>query len=111
MMASYRMLGFEFNPPFSGDTAARIVINDTAYAKFDSFCTRPRPDSQATRGGHYALPLDSKEAVEANVATTLESGGGGYCPPVYTGFTSGRAFANSNGDIWELFLINLSTVP
>ena len=69
-MAFYKALGFTFNPQFTDDTAACMVISEHNYAmlltheKFKGFATKPIPDAHKTTGVLIAIALDSKAEVD-----------------------------------------------
>lgn len=113
----YEALGFAFNPHFTDETATCMVINDTTcammltHAKFDSFCTRPRPDAKATTGGLYALALESKSALDAMLEKAISAGGSEYRPVSDLGFMYGRAFADPDGHVWEPFWMDPAAIP
>lgn len=113
-MTFYKALGFTFNPQFSDDTAAAMVINPTTFTmllthpKFDGFTTRPRPDAAATTGALFALSLPGKAAVDTMMAAAIAAGGTEYRPTTDLGFMYGRAFADPDGHVWEPFWMNAS---
>lgn len=111
-MAFYKALGFSFNPQFTDDTAACMVISEHNYAmlltheKFKSFTSKPIPDAHASTGVLIALLLDSKEAVDAMVAKAVKAGGTEPRPKQDHGFMVLRTFADPDGHTWEPFYMD-----
>ena len=116
-MAFYQSLGFTFNPQFTDDTAACMVISEHNYAmlltheKFNSFVTRPIPDAHKTTGVLIAISLDSKEAVHDIVAKAIDAGGTEPRPVQDHGFMVLRTIEDPDGHIWEPFFMDASYVP
>jgi uncharacterized protein len=113
----YKALGFTYNPQFSDDTAACMIISESnyvmllTYPKFDGFTSKPRPDSRNTTGALYALSLDSKTAVDAMVAAAISKGGASYRLPMDLGFMYSCAFSDPDGHVWEPFWMDPAAVP
>jgi uncharacterized protein len=116
-MTFYEALGFKFNPQFSDDTAACLVLNDTAIAmlltheKFRSFSDAPIPDSGKTIGVMVALALENRDAVDALMNTALAAGGTEPRPANDYGFMYQRTMADPDGNRWEPFYMNMSQMP
>ncbi|MBX9682468.1 MAG: VOC family protein [Hyphomicrobium sp.] len=115
-MAFYKALGFTFNPQFTDDTAACMVISEHNYAmlltheKFASFTTKPTPDAHQTTGVLVALALESKTAVDDMVAKAIKSGGKEPKPKQDYGFMVQRTFEDPDGHTWEPFFMDPATV-
>ncbi len=111
-MTFYEALGFTFNPQFTDDTAACMVISEHNYAmlltheKFKSFTTKPTPDAQQTTGVLIALALDSKAAVDDMVAKAVHSGGKEPKPKKDYGFMVQGTFEDPDGHTWEPFFMD-----
>ncbi|MEC5324283.1 VOC family protein [Aurantimonas sp. A3-2-R12] len=108
----FSVLGFEFNDQFSDATALAMRISDTCFAmlltheKFASFTPRRIADARETSEVLTALQLESREAVDRLTDMALASGGGVVRDAEDHGFMYGRAFADPDGHIWELFWMN-----
>ena len=96
-MAFYRALGFDFNPQFTDDTAACMVISDTIFAmlltrkRFADFTVLPVADETKATAHLLALSRDA----------ALKAGGTEARAPQDHGFMYSRAFADPDGHIWE----------
>jgi uncharacterized protein len=108
-IAFYKALGFAFNPQFTDDTAACMVISEHNYAmpltheKFSSFATKPIPGAHKTTGVLVALALDSKQAVDEMAAKALNAGGEEPKPKRDYGFMVQRSFEDPDGHGWGPF--------
>lgn len=113
-MAFFKALGFTFNPQFSDDTAACMVIGEENYAmllthaKFRGFTKRPLPDTRQTTGVLVALALESKAAVDAMTDAALAAGGAEPVPAQDHGFMYQRTFDDLDGHRWEPFWMDPS---
>lgn len=115
-MDFYRALGFSFNPQFTDDTAACMVISEHNYAmlltheKFKNFATKPIPDAQKTTGVLVAISLDSKSEVDAMVDKAISAGGKEPRPKTDYGFMFQRTIEDPDGHTWEPFWMDPSHV-
>ena len=108
-MAFFEALGFSFNPQFTDETAACMVISDTIFAmlltheKFAGFSPKPIADTDKTTEMLIALSRDDREAVDAIVKAALAAGGSTFNEPQDHGFMYGHAFRDLDGHVWEVF--------
>jgi uncharacterized protein len=116
-IAFYGSLGFSFNPAFTDETATCMIINDTTFAmlltypKFDSFCTKPRPDAKSTTGALYALSFDNKADIDDIIAKAVAAGGAEYRSKTDLGFMYSGAFSDPDGHTWEPFWMDPAAIP
>jgi hypothetical protein len=108
-MDFFKALGFSFNPQFSDETGACMVISDTIFAmllthqKFAGFSPKPIADTDKTTEVLIALSRDDRAAVDAIVTAALAAGGSTFSEPQDHGFMYGRAFRDLDGHVWEAF--------
>ncbi len=108
-MAFYEALGFRFNPQFTDDTAACMVISEHNYAmllthaKWKTFTSKPIADTHKTASVAIALALDSKRAVDDMTAKAVKAGGKEPSPKQDHGFMVQRTFEDLDGHTWEPF--------
>lgn len=108
-MAFFEALGFSFNPQFTDETAACMVISDTIFAmlltheKFAGFSPKPIADTDKTTEVLIALSRDDRAAVDAIVKAALAAGGSTFNEPQDDGFMYGHAFRDLDGHVWEVF--------
>jgi predicted lactoylglutathione lyase len=115
-MEFFGKLGFTFNPQFTDETAACMVVSETIYtmllteAKFQSFTPKPVSDARQSTEVLIALSLDSRQAVETMVKTAVAAGGRIYAEPADHGFMYQHGFEDLDGHIWELFYMEPGAV-
>jgi uncharacterized protein len=108
-MAFFKALGFTFNPQFTDETAACMVMGADNYAmllthdKFKSFAKKPMADAHKQTGMMLAVALDSKEDVDRIMAAGLKAGGQEPSPAQDHGFMYQRTLEDLDGHIWEPF--------
>jgi uncharacterized protein len=101
-------LGFEFNPQFSDDTAACLVVDENVYVmllveeRFRDFINDEIADAQKTTEVLTALSADSREEVDETVAKAIAAGGKPWKPPIDEGPMYGGSFQDLDGHVWEL---------
>jgi uncharacterized protein len=116
-MKFYGALGFSFNPQFTDETAACMIINETTCAmlltheKFTFFTNAPIPDAKSTVGVLTALSLENREAVDAVATAALAAGGTEPRPANDYGFMYQRTIADLDGNRWEPFYFDMSKMP
>lgn len=97
-MAFFGALGFSFNPQFTDDTAACMVVSDTifvmllTYEKFKSFSPKPIADTSQALQVLLTLSRESREAVDTMVAAALAAGGTTTDEPQDHGFMYDHSF-------------------
>ena len=107
--AFFGRLGFSFNPQFSDEKAACLVIEENSiYAMlltepyFKTFITKAVCDATKSTEVLVCLSCESKEEVDALVAKAASSGGKAAREPKDHGFMYEHAFEDPDGHIWEL---------
>ena len=105
----YTALGFSFNPLFSNDTSACLVISDTIFAmllthkRFADFCALPIADPQTSVAHLLALSRESRAEVDLLATRALAAGGREPNPAQDHGFMYARSVTDPDGHIWEAF--------
>ena len=100
-------LGFGFNPQFSDETTACLVISDRIFAmligeqRFKDFTTKEIADAGTSTEVIVALSADSREKVDELADTALASGGFPANEPMDEGFMYVRSFQDPDHHIWE----------
>jgi uncharacterized protein len=115
--AFFAALGFHFNPQFTDDNAACLIVNEQACVMllresfWTNFTTRPLPDRQAHTGVFMAFSCDSREEVTRMVETALANGGTAAQPPHDHGFMFQWSFYDPEGHHWEPFWMDPAHAP
>jgi predicted lactoylglutathione lyase len=108
-MGFFKKLGFSFNPQFTDETAACMVISDDIYAmllthkKFKEFTKKEIADATKTTEVLIALSMDSRDKVDSFVDKALSLGATKAREPADHGFMFERSFNDLDGHIWEIF--------
>jgi len=116
-MDFFKRLGFSFNPQFTDETAASMVISDDIYAmllthkKFKEFTKKEIADATKTTEVLIALSMDSRAEVDSFVNTALAAGATTAREPADHGFMFERSFNDLDGHIWEIFHMDMSAIP
>ena len=101
-------LGFRFNPQFSDDTAACMVIEDNIFAmllvedRFRDFITGDISDAHAATEVLVALSAGSPQEVDDIIAKAIAAGGKPWKPIHAEGPMYGGSFQDLDGHVWEL---------
>ena len=116
-MAFFKKLGYTFNPQFTDETAACMVISEDIYTmlltekKFSEFTKKPVADATKTTEVLTALSMDSRQEVDRVVDTALKAGATEAREPMDLGFMYHRSFNDLDGHIWEIFHMNMAALP
>jgi predicted lactoylglutathione lyase len=110
-------LGYSFNEQFSDQNALCLVISDTIFAMllrrefFQTFTPREVVDAHRASEALLGLSAESRQEVDTLVEKALSAGGTEVREPVSQGdFMYGRAFADPDGHIWEIFWMDPAAV-
>jgi predicted lactoylglutathione lyase len=115
-IAFFRTLGFEFNPQFTTDTTACMVLSEEAYVmlleepRFRDFTSRDICDTSTQTEGLFALSAESREEVDQLVQTALAHGGAPAQKPMDHGFMYGWSFYDPDGHHWEVFWMDPAAI-
>jgi hypothetical protein len=106
--AHFGALGFEFNPLFTDDQCACMVVSDQAYvmllaeSRFADFTTKPVGDPAKDTQAIVCLSAEDREGVDALADTALAHGGTPARDAMDLGFMYGRSWHDPDGHLWEV---------
>jgi predicted lactoylglutathione lyase len=106
-MEFFRKLGFEFNPQFTDERAACMIVNSDAYVMllqdefFRTFTMRQIVDTTKYSEAMTAFSCPNREAVDELADAAIAAGGTSAMPPVDMGFMYSRSFYDLDGHHWE----------
>lgn len=113
-IAFYESIGATKNPQFSDDTAACMVLSETIFVmvlthdKYRQFTSKPIADASKTSEVLLALSTDSRDAVDAMVASAVKAGGKADPGPKQDhGFMYGRSFEDPDHHHWEVVWMDM----
>ena len=108
-IAFYKALGYEFNPRFTDDKGACMVVADgSIYVMllvqpfFQGFTPKPVADAHATTQMLLCLSMDNADAVKAFVAKAVAAGATQSTEPKDYGFMYQHGYEDLDGHMWEL---------
>jgi len=112
----FSALGFTFNPRFTNDVAACLIIGDNIFAMllaekhFRAFTQKELSDATKYTEVLIAIDLDSKAKVVEMVGNAVAAGGSIYMEPQDQAGMYGHSFADLDGHQWELFYMDESAM-
>jgi len=116
--AFFRALGFGFNPQFTNEQGACMVINDGAsYAMllvepfFQTFTRKPISDAKKSSEVLVCLSCESRDEVDSLVKKALAAGGTAPNAPQDHGFMYGHGFEDLDGHVWVLMWMDPNAAP
>ena len=107
-IAFFKALDFGFDPQFTNEQGACMVIGDNIYAMllpeafFKTFTTKPVCDATRSTEVLVCLSCESRAEVDALVKKALAAGAASPRTPQDHGFMYGHGFEDLDGHIWEL---------
>lgn len=110
-------LGFTFNPQFTDDKAACLVLGESIYAMlivpdyFVTFTKKSLIDAHASVEVINALSAESKDEVDTLMNQILAAGGKEPREVQDLGWMYSRAFDDLDGHHWELIWVDLAKAP
>jgi predicted lactoylglutathione lyase len=115
--AFFRALGFSFNPQFTNEQGACMVISEDIAAMllvepfFQTFTKKPVADARKSTEVILCLSCDSREEVDTFVRNALACGGTAPNAPQDHGFMYAHGFEDLDGHAWELVWMNPEAAP
>ena len=107
-MDFFSKLGFEFNPKFTDERAACMIVSDDAFVMllnepfFKTFTKQNICDTSRQTEALFALSCASRAEVDETVRKALDAGGRKAMDPVDQGFMYGSSFYDLDGHHWEV---------
>ncbi|HEY8535489.1 MAG TPA: VOC family protein [Vicinamibacterales bacterium] len=107
-MAFFKALGFTFDPRFTDENAACMVVNDRACVMlltrdyFRTFTRREPCDTTRHSEGLFAVSCTSRAEVDELVRTAVANGGSHAMDPQDHGFMYAWSFYDPDGHHWEV---------
>ena len=107
-MDFFSKLGFTFNPKFTDDKGACMIVNEHAFVMlliepfFKTFTKREICNTKSHTEGLFALSCESRAAVDDIVNKAMAAGGKPAMDPMDHGFMYGWSFYDLDGHHWEV---------
>lgn len=115
--AFFGALGYSFNPQFSNEQGACMVISDDIYAMLltepfcQTFTSKPLADARKTTEVLICLSCASRAEVDQLVAKARAAGGTVPRASQDHGFMYQHGFEDLDGHIWELAYMDMAACP
>ncbi len=115
-MEFFKKVGYAFNPQFTDETGACMVIGENIYAmlltheKFKSFTTKAIADATKTTEVLVALSCDSRQQVDELADKAMAAGGSAFRPAQDHGFMYERSYQDLDGHVWEVFWMDPAAI-
>jgi uncharacterized protein len=112
----FSALGFGFNPQFTDEKAACMIVNEKACVMlltepfFQTFTRRQPCDTATHTEGLFALSCASRAEVDEMVKTAVTAGGKHAMDAQDHGFMYGWSFYDLDGHHWEVFWMDPQAV-
>ena len=108
----FTRLGFKFNPVFSDDTAACMIIGENIFSnlliesKFKEYTGKEISNSHKYTETLISIDLDSREKVDEMAEKAIAAGGSTYRETDDLGWMYQRSIEDLDGHQWELIYMN-----
>jgi hypothetical protein len=115
--AFFSALGFSFNPQFSNEQGACMVISEDIFAMllvesfFQTFTKKPIADAKKSTEVLVCLSCESRDEVDQLVKKALAAGGAAPNAPQDHGFMYAHGFEDPDGHVWELVWMDPAAAP
>ena len=117
-MDFFSKLGFKFNPLFTDENAACLVISEDIFAMllvekfFKNFIPNKEIcDAKSSAEALIALSTKTREDVDELIKKAVAAGGSEYREAQDYGWMYGRVFQDIDGHIWEIFYADMNAIP
>lgn len=115
--AFFRALGFDFNPQFTNEQGACMVVSEDIFVMllvepfFQGFTKKPIADAKKTTEVLTCLSCESRDEVDALVKKALAAGGTAPNAAQDHGFMYSHGFEDLDGHVWELVWMDPAAAP
>ncbi len=115
--AFFTSLGFSFNPQFTNEQGACMVISPNISIMllvepfFQTFTNKPISDATRSTEVLICLSCESRAEVDSLVKNAIVAGGTSPNAPQDHGFMYGHGFTDLDGHIWELAYMDPNATP
>jgi predicted lactoylglutathione lyase len=107
-MTFFGELGFKFNPRFTDDKGACMIIGDNIFTMllsesfFKTFTSKPVADAKKTTESIVCFNVPTRARVDELVKLAVKAGGTAPSQPQDHGFMYQHGFEDIDGHIWEV---------
>lgn len=115
-MEFFKKLGYTFNPQFTDENAASMVVSDTIYFMllkeeyFKTFTKKQVINAKTSVEALFALSFESKEKVDELFKKAIDAGAKEARETQDLGFMYTRSFNDLDGHTFEIFWMDPNNV-
>jgi len=116
--AFFKSLGFSFNPQFTNDQGACMVVSENhnyvmllVEPFFQGFTKKAIADATKTTEVLICLSCESRGEVDELVKKAVAGGGTTPNPPQDHGFMYSHGFTDLDGHVWEVMWMDPNAAP
>lgn len=115
--AFFRLLGFSFNPQFTNEQGACMVVAEDIFVMllvepfFQGFTKKPIADAKKSTEVLVCLSCESRAEVDELVKKALGAGGTAPNAAQDHGFMYSHGFEDLDGHVWELVWMDPAAAP
>lgn len=116
-IAFFKEIGFTFNPQFTDESAACMIIAENIFAmlviekRFKDFTKKEICDARKNTEVLLALDVESREKVDEIIQKAVNAGGSIYMEAQDYGWMYSHNFEDLDGHQWEIFYMDESAIP
>lgn len=115
-MAFFAKLGYKFNPQFTDENAACMIVSEDIYVMllmekfFQTFTPKAVGDASKSTEVIVSLSVESREKVDELVNKALQHGGKPSSQTQDMGWMYQRGFQDVDGHLWEYIYMDESAI-
>ena len=115
--AFFSALGYNFNPQFTDEKAACMVVSEHIYVMmlvesyFKTFTKKEVGNAHLATQVLLALDAASRDEVQQTITKATELGGSIYAKPQDHGWMYQHSFADLDGHQWEIIYMDATKLP
>lgn len=116
-MEFFSQLGYTFNPNFTNEAAACMIISEDIYTMlvtepyYKTFITKEVSDASKTSECIVCLSADSRQDVDNVIGKAVKAGATTPKDPQDHGFMYSHGFQDLDGHLWEYAYMDMSAIP
>jgi hypothetical protein len=116
-IAFFKEIGFTFNPQFTDENAACMIIAENIFAmlviekRFKDFTKKEICDARKNTEVLLALDVESREKVDEIIQKAVNAGGSIYMEAQDYGWMYSHNFEDLDGHQWEIYYMDESAIP
>jgi predicted lactoylglutathione lyase len=113
----FTQLGFLFNPKFTDDKAACMIIGDKSFSMliteefYKTFTHKTICDASKSSEVLISISIENREKVDEMIAKVVKTGGSEYMETKDYGWMYHRSFLDLDHHHWEVFWMDESQMP